>query len=115
MIYSLKCTEDTIFKIIFHLSISKNNSFYYFEFFFFKSLVHLIDIIPLFFEIKDRKTILFSSDLYYSNFCIVCFFFFFFPTTKIFKIYIDYGTMCVFIFLCGTVINSSESLIYHIC
>ena len=89
MIYSLKRTKDTISKIIFHLSISKNNSFYYFEFVFFfwlKNLVHLIDIIPLllFFEIKDRKTIHFSSDLYYSNFCIVCYGFFF-STTKNFK------------------------------
>ena len=35
-----------------------------------------------FFEIKDRKTILFSSDVYYSNFCIVLWFFFFFLQLK---------------------------------
>ena len=29
-----------------------------------------------FFEIKDRNTFFFSSDLYYSNFCIVCYGFF---------------------------------------
>ena len=36
--------------------------------------INLIDIINFFFGvIKDRNTILFSSDLYYSNFCIVCY------------------------------------------
>ena len=34
----------------------------------------MIDIIKFFFwVIKDRNTILFSSDLYHSNFCIVCY------------------------------------------
>ena len=38
--------------------------------------INLIDIIKFFFffwVIKDRNTILFSSDLYHSNFCIVCY------------------------------------------
>ena len=36
--------------------------------------INLIDIIKIFFwVIKDRNTILFSSDLYHSNFCIVCY------------------------------------------
>ena len=36
--------------------------------------INLIDIIKIFFwVIKDRNTILFSSDLYHSNFCIACY------------------------------------------
>ena len=59
-------------------SISTNIQFYYFEFVFLKNLGAFdwsCSIIC--FEIKDRNTILFSSDIYYSNFCIVCYGFFF--------------------------------------
>ena len=72
MLYSPKCTRDIISKIIFHLSISTNISFYYF-YFFLENLGALIWLILIFFLIKDRNTILLPSDLYYSNFCIVCY------------------------------------------
>ena len=69
MIYSIKRSGNIISKIIFHLSIStikkKKKNLGAFDWYY--SI-----IIYLFFEIKDRNSILFSSDLYYSNFCIVC-------------------------------------------
>ena len=79
MIYSLKCTGDNLFslkinlsKIILHLSFPTNLPFYFFFFFGEKIWVCLDDII------------LFSSDLYSSNFCIVCYVFFFFLQLKLF-------------------------------
>ena len=62
MIYSIKCTENIILKIIFHLFISTNISFYYFEvkkkeknqnLGAFDSYYSII-----FFEIKDRNSII---------------------------------------------------------
>ena len=60
------------------------------SFFFFKKklrciwliLFQYIYIYIYIFEIKDRKTILFSSDVYYSNFCTMCYRFFFFLQLK---------------------------------
>ena len=78
MIYSPKRTGDIIFKIIFYFSISTNISFYYFEFFLLKNLGAFDWYYSIiFFVIKNRNTILFSSDLYYWNFCIVCYGLFF--------------------------------------
>ena len=84
MIYSQKHIGDIVSKIIFHLSISTNISLYYFQFFKKKKLwcINLIDIVPFFLVTKGRNTILFSSDLYYSNFCIVCLFLLFFQQLK---------------------------------
>ena len=41
MIYSIKHTGDITSKIIFHISISTNISFYYFEFFFYQKKKNL--------------------------------------------------------------------------